>query len=65
MCGLHAAPWQKGKVAGGSPAAGNFLLLGQKKVTKEKAAPANRRSRGALRCSAWTAAAELASVIKR
>jgi hypothetical protein len=31
------------KVAGGSPAAGVFLLFGQKKVTKEKAAPANRR----------------------
>ena len=35
------------KIAGGSPAAGVFLLLGQKKVTKEKAAPANRRWRGA------------------
>ena len=34
-------------VAGGSPAAGVFLLFGQKKVTKEKAAPANRRWRGA------------------
>ena len=34
-------------VAGGSPAAGVFFLLGQKKVTKEKAAPANRRWRGA------------------
>jgi len=34
------------KIAGGSPAAGNFLLPGHKKVTKEKAAPANRRWRG-------------------
>jgi hypothetical protein len=29
-------------VAGGSPAASDFLLRGQKKVTKEKAAPLNR-----------------------
>ena len=35
--------WGQGKknlkVAGGSPAAGNFLLRRQKKVTKEKGAP--------------------------
>jgi hypothetical protein len=30
------------KFAGGSPAAGDFLLCGQKKVTKEKAAPVCR-----------------------
>jgi hypothetical protein len=30
------------KFAGGSPAAGHFLLCGQKKVTKEYAAPAHR-----------------------
>src|ERR1043166_8914299 len=35
------------KFAGGSPAAGNFLLLAQKKVTKEKGTPLNRPFRGA------------------
>jgi len=34
---------QKIKTAGGSPAASYFLLLRQKKVTKEKATPVCRR----------------------
>ena len=36
-----------GLLAGGSPAASNFLLLRQKKVTKEKAT----RLSGSLRCA--------------
>jgi hypothetical protein len=47
--------------AGGCPAAGNFLLLRQKKVTKEKATRVRRPS-GSLRCSCANAAAELASL---
>jgi hypothetical protein len=46
-------------IAGGSPAASVFLLRGQKKVTKEKAAPLNRPDRGALCYSKRQAAAEL------
>ena len=55
------------KFAGGSPAAGHFLLYGQKKVTKENAAPGSPALRAAaslqvcpcLRCSPSRAAAEL------
>jgi hypothetical protein len=43
--------------AGGSPAAGNFLLRRQKKVTKEKATSAWRLP---LRSSAKSGAAQLA-----
>jgi len=45
--------------AGGSPAAGDFLLLAQKKVTEEKGTLLRRPS-GSLRCSRGRAAAELA-----
>jgi len=38
VAGLTTAP-------GGSPGAGHFLLSGQKKVTKEKAAPVSRACR--------------------
>ena len=44
-------------IAGGSPAAGNFLLHRQKKVTKEKATPVRRLP---LRSSAKPGAAQLA-----
>jgi hypothetical protein len=53
--------WHLGfKFAGGSPAAGYFLLFGQKKVTKENAALLNRPLRSSLRCSRGRAAAQLA-----
>jgi hypothetical protein len=48
---------EKFKFAGGSPAAGNFLLRRQKKVTKEKATSARRLP---LRSSAKSGAAQLA-----
>jgi hypothetical protein len=51
------------KFAGGSPAAGHFLLYGQKKVTKENAAPGSPALRAPLRCSRKLAAAELALAI--
>jgi hypothetical protein len=40
----------EGPLAGGSPAASHFLLPGQEKVSKEKAAPLQRPA-GSLRCS--------------
>jgi hypothetical protein len=40
----------EGPLAGGSPAASHFLLPGQEKVSKEKAAPLQRPA-GFLRCS--------------
>ena len=42
---LSKGEWQKTKIntAGGCPAASHFLLLRQKKVTKEKATPVCRR----------------------
>ncbi len=45
------------KVAGGSPAAGNFLLLRQEKVTKEKATLLTVPFGDSLRCSHNRAAA--------
>ncbi len=52
--------------AGGSPAAGQFLLLAQKKLTKEKGAPVHRPlARVTLRYSMRRAAAELALVRRR
>ena len=51
------------KFAGGSPAAGHFLLYCQKKVTKEKAAPGSPALRASLRCSPRRAAAELGLAI--
>ena len=47
--------------AGGCPAAGYFLLRGQEKLTKEKAAPPHCPS-GSLRFSRFQAFAELASL---
>src|SRR5258708_1205808 len=53
----------RGKVAGGSPAAGQFLLLAQKKLTKEKGAPVSRPlTRVTLRYSTNRAPAQLALV---
>ena len=49
----------EGPLAGGSPAASHFLLPGQEKVTKEKAAPLHRPA-GSLRCSPARAAHQLA-----
>jgi hypothetical protein len=54
--------------AGGSPAAGHFLLFGQAKVTKEKAAQVRRhlllRRMVSLRCSISPAAAQLAHYLR-
>ena len=47
----------KRKFAGGRPAAGNFLLRRQKKVTKEKATPVRRLP---LRASVKSGAVQLA-----
>ena len=49
----------EGPLAGGSPAASHFLLHGQEKVTKEKAAPLYCPS-GSLCCSPSRAAHQLA-----
>jgi len=46
--------------AGGSPAAGYFLLLRQKKVPKEKATPIRHLFEVPCVCSTGQAAAELA-----
>jgi hypothetical protein len=57
----RAQAYIKSKTAGGRPATGYFLLLRQKKVTKEKATPVRRpfgvpslsRKRAGLRNSPW------------
>ncbi len=56
---MEAFAMSNGPLAGGSPAASHFLLHGQEKVTKEKAAPLHRPS-GSLRCSPSRAAHQLA-----
>jgi hypothetical protein len=53
-------------VAGGCPAASYFLLLRQKKVTKEKATRISRRAkaRGSQICESLTGAPQLVSKMK-
>src|SRR5687768_7578955 len=51
-------------IPGAAPEAGNFLLRGQEKVTKEKAAPVHRHHVVSLCCSPRPAAVELALVIR-
>ena len=63
LFGAWNAPYAcffKGKTAGGSPAAGHFLLLRQKESDPRKGDPSLPPLRGTLRCSTGQAAAELA-----